>query len=92
MTIMLPLQVLLIPQYIAFQGHWLDRHMVTLIVPTFFANAYNVFLLSSTSDPAARAGRGGPIDGATASDPVVGDHSSGVAGDHRVSLFHFFFS
>jgi multiple sugar transport system permease protein len=45
MTIMLPFQVLLIPQYIAFKevgwtGTWLP-----LIVPHFFANAYNVFLL-----------------------------------------------
>lgn len=45
MTIMLPFQVTLIPQYIAFlqigwTGTWLP-----LIVPTFFANAYNVFLL-----------------------------------------------
>jgi multiple sugar transport system permease protein len=45
MTIMLPFQVLLIPQYIGFRelgwtGTWLP-----LIVPHFFANAYNVFLL-----------------------------------------------
>ena len=45
MTIMLPFQVLLIPQYIGFKeigwtGTWLP-----LIVPHFFANAYNVFLL-----------------------------------------------
>jgi ABC-type glycerol-3-phosphate transport system permease component len=44
-TILLPFQVTLIPQFIMFQaigwiGTWLP-----LIIPTYFANAYNVFLL-----------------------------------------------
>jgi multiple sugar transport system permease protein len=45
MTIMLPFQILLIPQYIAFNAVGWTGTWLPLIVPTFFANAYNVFLL-----------------------------------------------
>ncbi len=44
-TIMLPRQVTLIPVYIIFQKlGWVDT-LLPLIVPLFFANAYDVFLL-----------------------------------------------
>ncbi len=44
-TIMLPSQVRLIPVYILFQElGWVDT-LLPLIVPQFFANAYDVFLL-----------------------------------------------
>jgi multiple sugar transport system permease protein len=44
-TIMLPTQVTLIPVYILFQKiGWVDT-LLPLIVPAFFANAYDVFLL-----------------------------------------------
>jgi len=44
-TIMLPSQVRLLPMYILFQRlGWVDT-LLPLIVPQFFANAYDVFLL-----------------------------------------------
>jgi multiple sugar transport system permease protein len=44
-TIMLPRQVTLIPLYVLFQKiGWVDT-LLPLIVPQFFANAYDVFLL-----------------------------------------------
>jgi multiple sugar transport system permease protein len=44
-TIMLPSQVRLIPVYVLFQKlGWVDT-LLPLIVPQFFANAYDVFLL-----------------------------------------------
>jgi len=44
-TIMLPRQVTLIPVYVFFQKiGWIDS-LLPLIVPAFFANAYDVFLL-----------------------------------------------
>jgi ABC-type glycerol-3-phosphate transport system permease component len=44
-TIMLPRQVTLIPLYVLFQKiGWIDT-LLPLIVPLFFANAYDVFLL-----------------------------------------------
>ena len=44
-TIMLPRQVTLIPVYVMFQKiGWVDT-LLPLIVPAFFANAYDVFLL-----------------------------------------------
>ena len=45
MTIILPFQVLLIPQYIGFRAVGWTGTWLPLIVPHFFANAYNVFLL-----------------------------------------------
>jgi multiple sugar transport system permease protein len=45
MTIVLPFQVLLIPQYLGFKAIGWTGTWLPLIVPTFFANAYNVFLL-----------------------------------------------
>ncbi|MEP7288125.1 MAG: carbohydrate ABC transporter permease [Chloroflexota bacterium] len=44
-TIILPPQVTLIPTYIVFQKIGWTGSLLPLIVPTFFSNAYNVFLL-----------------------------------------------
>lgn len=45
-TIMLPFQAIMIPQYVFFNDflHW-GNTLLPLIVPTFFANAYDIFLL-----------------------------------------------
>lgn len=44
-TMMIPAEVLLIPQFILFRSlGWVDT-LLPLIVPNFFANAYNVFLM-----------------------------------------------
>jgi multiple sugar transport system permease protein len=44
-TMMIPAEVLLIPQFILFRNlGWIDT-LLPLIVPSFFANAYNVFLM-----------------------------------------------
>jgi multiple sugar transport system permease protein len=44
-TMMIPSEVLLIPQFIIFRNlGWIDT-LLPLIVPNFFANAYNVFLM-----------------------------------------------
>jgi len=44
-TMMIPGEVLLIPQFILFRNlGWIDT-LLPIIVPNFFANAYNVFLM-----------------------------------------------
>jgi multiple sugar transport system permease protein len=45
-TIMLPFQAIMIPQYVLFNDvfHW-GNTFLPLIVPAFFANAYDIFLL-----------------------------------------------
>jgi multiple sugar transport system permease protein len=44
-TMMIPAEVLLIPQFILFRNlGWVDT-LLPIIVPNFFANAYNVFLM-----------------------------------------------
>ena len=94
MTIMLPLQVLLIPQYIAFRDIGWTGTWLPLIVPTFFANAYNVFLLRQyfltlprELDEAAQ------IDGANPLrilwSVIIPQAWPAII---AVSLFHFFFS
>jgi ABC-type glycerol-3-phosphate transport system permease component len=67
-TIMLPSQVRLIPMYVFFQKiGWIDS-LLPLIVPAFFANAYDVFLLRQffmtiplEMDDAARIDGANPI-------------------------------
>lgn len=94
MTIMLPFQVLLIPQYIGFRAVGWTGTLLPLIVPHFFANAYNVFLLRQyfltlprELDEAAQ------IDGASPLrilwSVVVPQAWPAII---AVSLFHFFFS
>ncbi|MEV3986890.1 carbohydrate ABC transporter permease [Nonomuraea sp. NPDC049758] len=44
-TMMIPAEVLLIPQFVLFRNlGWIDT-LLPIIVPNFFANAYNVFLM-----------------------------------------------
>lgn len=44
-TMMIPGEVLLIPQFVLFRNlNWIDT-LLPIIVPNFFANAYNVFLM-----------------------------------------------
>ncbi|HBX82309.1 MAG TPA: carbohydrate ABC transporter permease, partial [Propionibacteriaceae bacterium] len=44
-TMMIPGEVLLIPQFVLFRNlGWIDT-LLPIIVPNFFANAYNVFLM-----------------------------------------------
>jgi len=94
MTIILPFQVLLIPQYIGFKeigwtGTWLP-----LIVPHFFANAYNVFLLRQyfltlprELDQAAQVDGAGPLRILWS---VIVPQAWPVI--IAVALFHFFFT
>lgn len=94
MTIMLPFQVLLIPQYMGFLAVGWVGTLLPLIVPNFFANAYNVFLLRQyfltlprELDEAAQ------IDGANPLrilwSVVIPQAWPAII---AVSLFHFFFS
>ena len=84
-TIILPQQVTIVPTYahvlrIGWVGTWLP-----LLVPHFFANAYNVFLLRQFFMSIPREmDEAAMIDGA---EPVphagVGDRAAVVAGDYR---------
>jgi multiple sugar transport system permease protein len=94
MTIMLPFQVTLIPQYIAFlQIGWVGT-LLPLIVPTFFANAYNVFLLRQyfltlprELDEAAQMDGASPLR--ILWSVIIPQAWPAII---AVSLFHFFFS
>jgi multiple sugar transport system permease protein len=94
MTIILPFQILLIPQYIGFRaigwvGGWLP-----LIVPHFFANAYNVFLLRQyfltlprELDQAAQVDGANPLQ--ILRHVIIPQAWPAII---AVSLFHFFFA
>lgn len=94
MTIILPFQVLLIPQYIGFKeigwtGTWLP-----LIVPHFFANAYNVFLLRQYFLTLPRElDQAAQVDGASPLrilwSVIIPQAWPAII---AVSLFHFFFT
>ena len=93
-TIILPLQVTLIPQYVVFTrlgwtGTWLP-----LIVPHFFANAYNVFLLRQyfltiprDLDEAAMIDGAGPFR--ILRSVIMPQAMPAIV---AVTLFHFFFA
>jgi multiple sugar transport system permease protein len=93
-TIFLPLQVTLVPTYaIFYQLGWVGTWL-PLIVPTFFANAYNVFLLRqyfltipTELEEAARVDGAGPIR--TFVSIIL---PQAVPALIAVSLFHFFFA
>ena len=84
-TIFLPAAVTIIPTYTIFVklgwvGTWLP-----LLVPTFFANAYDVFLMRqyfmtipTEMDEAAAIDGAGPVP-----DALVGAPAAGLAGGHR---------
>jgi multiple sugar transport system permease protein len=93
-TIILPTQATLVPQYAVFfrlgwVGTWLP-----LIIPTFFSNAYNVFLLRqyfltipTELEEAARIDGAGPIRTF-----VMIILPQAVPALIAVALFHFFFA
>lgn len=93
-TIILPSQATLVPQYAVFYqlgwvGTWLP-----LIVPTFFGNAYNIFLLRqyyltlpTELEDAARVDGAGPIR--TFVSIILPQAVPALA---AVALFHFFFA
>lgn len=93
-TIILPVQVTLIPTYILFSKIGWTNTFLPLIVPHFFANAYNVFLLRQyfmqipqEMDEAAM------IDGANPLQVLIRVIlPQSVPALTAVSLFHFFFA
>lgn len=93
-TIILPFQVTLLPQYVMFTWLGWNGTWLPLIVPHFFANAYNVFLLRQyflsiprELDEAAMIDGAGPFRILRS---VIIPQS--IAAITAVSLFHFFFA
>ena len=93
-TIILPFQVTLLPQYAFFTWLGWNGTWLPLIVPHFFANAYNVFLLRQyfltiprELDEAAMIDGAGPFRILRS---IIVPQS--VAAIVAVSLFHFFFA
>jgi multiple sugar transport system permease protein len=93
-TIILPVQATLIPTYIVFARLGWVNTFLPLIVPHFFANAYNVFLLRQyflqiprEIDQAAMIDGAGPFRILTS---IIIPQS--VPAITAVSLFHFFFA
>jgi multiple sugar transport system permease protein len=94
MTIILPFQVLLIPQYIGFRAVGWTGSWLPLIVPHFFANAYNVFLLRQyfltlprELDQAAQVDGASPLQ--ILWSVIIPQAWPAII---AVSLFHFFFA
>jgi multiple sugar transport system permease protein len=94
MTIMLPFQVTLIPQYMGFLAIGWTGTLLPLIVPNFFANAYNVFLLRQYFLTLPRElDEAAEIDGASPLrilwSVIIPQAWPAII---AVSLFHFFFA
>jgi multiple sugar transport system permease protein len=93
-TIILPFQVTLLPLYVLFTGLGWNGTWLPLIVPQFFANAYNVFLLRQYFLSIPRdLDEAAMIDGASpfrVLRSVILPLS--VPAVVAVSLFHFFFA
>jgi multiple sugar transport system permease protein len=94
MTIILPFQVLLIPQYIGFRAVGWTGTWLPLIVPHFFANAYNVFLLRQyfltlprELDQAAQVDGASPLQ--ILRHVIIPQAWPAIV---AVALFHFFFA
>jgi multiple sugar transport system permease protein len=93
-TIILPIQATLIPTYILFSKIGWTNTFLPLIVPHYFANAYNVFLMRQYFMQIPRAlDEAASIDGAG---PIRTFWSvilpQSVPALTAVSLFHFFFA
>jgi len=93
-TIILPVQATLIPTYIVFARIGWTNTFLPLIVPHFFANAYNVFLLRQYFMQIPRElDEAAMIDGANPLQIllriIVPNSVPALA---AVSLFHFFFA
>jgi multiple sugar transport system permease protein len=93
-TIILPFQVTLLPTYVLFTWLGWNGTWLPLIVPHFFANAYNVFLLRQyflsiprELDEAAMIDGAGPFRILRS---IIVPQS--IAAITAVSLFHFFFA
>ena len=93
-TIILPFQVTLLPQYVIFTKLGWNGTWLPLIVPHFFANAYNVFLLRQyfmsiprELDEAAMIDGAGPF---RILRTIIVPQS--LAAITAVGLFHFFFA
>ena len=93
-TIILPFQVTLLPQYVIFTKLGWNGTWLPLIIPHFFANAYNVFLLRQyfmsiprELDEAAMIDGAGPF---RILRTIIVPQS--LAAITAVALFHFFFA
>jgi multiple sugar transport system permease protein len=93
-TIILPFQVTLLPTYVIFTALGWNGTWLPLIVPHFFANAFNVFLLRQyfmsiprDLDEAAMIDGAGPFRILRS---IIVPQS--IAAIIAVSLFHFFFA
>lgn len=93
-TIILPIQATLIPTYIMFSKIGWTNTFLPLIVPHFFANAYNVFLMRQyfmqiprVLDEAASIDGAGPIR--TFWSVILPQSIPAIT---AVTLFHFFFA
>jgi multiple sugar transport system permease protein len=93
-TIILPFQVTLLPQYVMFTKLGWNGTWLPLIIPHFFANAYNVFLLRQYFMSIPRElDEAAMIDGASpfrVLRSIIVPQS--VAAITAVTLFHFFFA
>jgi multiple sugar transport system permease protein len=93
-TIILPIQVTLVPLYVIFTRIGWNGTWLPLIVPAFFANAYNVFLLRQYFMSLPRdLDEAAMIDGASpfrVLRSIIVPQS--VPAIVAVSLFHFFFA
>jgi multiple sugar transport system permease protein len=93
-TIILPTQITLIPRYIFFRAIGWGGTWWPLILPHFFANAYNVFLLRQYFRGIPRdLDEAATIDGASPlrvlTDVIIPQSMSAIT---AVGLFHFFWS
>jgi len=93
-TIILPVQVTLIPTYIMFSRIGWTNTFLPLIVPHFFANAYNVFLLRQYFMGIPRdLDEAAMIDGANPLRVLISVIlPQSVPAMTAVCLFHFFFA
>jgi multiple sugar transport system permease protein len=93
-TIVLPVQATLIPTYVLFSKIGWTNTFLPLIIPHFFANGYNVFLLRQYFMQLPRElDEAAMIDGANPIQVLL--HiiiPQSVPAITAVSLFHFFFS
>lgn len=93
-TIILPTQITLIPQYIFFRAIGWGGTWWPLIIPHFFANAYNVFLLRQYFKGIPRElDEAATIDGATPLQILL--HvivPQSIPAITAVGLFHFFWA
>ena len=93
-TIILPRQVTLIPTYIFFRAIGWGGTWLPLIIPHFFANAYNVFLLRQYFRSIPRdLDEAAMIDGASTFRTLVSVIlPQSIPALTAVGLFHFFFA